>query len=409
MAVPKTTSATSAATSHAGHAPAGGSGGGAAPVGEGSKPKTQAEASARNVGATPSASGTGAAQGARDGAGTKPAVDAPMAGHDHAGGTAAAGHGEPIPAGTPNVKQGSTGPVVPKGQAPTLTIPDGAGFGGVKGRQQNDGDKQQNNYSVTDANFNPHLGLMDKDPDTGQPMTYVKDIQTYNAAGYINAFAPATAAKLEKAQGDGAGMILEGSSYLMGLTRTEPAYLKQYGIDGADIPAKIPGSDRDAREYVKSAQDATGQDWARMHHPESAWDMYKGLTGIGVDGETALSLSGDDGVSGAGRLNGQNNQDGGNGFNAGEVEVWKQAAQLQQRTGLPVVQTMMAGHDHGALDPSALTDPAVNSRLGITGTGATAERANAITAGLLSGRLDEGNGGGGNGGGADNAGGGGGG
>lgn len=407
-------------------------------VGSKPAPKSQAEASAANVGAKPTGSGTAAAQQAQAGASAKassststssnsdkgkaapkanaagadaasvraavatdtngkPATDmAGMAGMAMTGGAAAtqtaamsSAHTAPVPAGTPNLKQGSSGPIVPKGEAATIRIPDGPGFGGVEGREQNDDDKAQNNYSVTDANFNPHLGLMATDPDTGKPMNYVQHIQTYNAAGYISTFAKDTAKKLEQAQADGKGMILEGSAYLMGLTKTQPSYLSAYGIDGKDIPAKIPGTTRDAREYVGAAEDATGQEWARMHHPESAWDMYDGLVKAGVGGEQALRLAGDDGVSGAGRLNGQNNQDGSNGFNEGELEVWKQAADLQARTGIPVVQTMMAGHDHNMLDPSALTEPAANKRLGITGRDASPARADAIYQGLLTGQLDE--------------------
>ncbi len=355
-------------------------------TGETTPPKDQATGSAANVGARPSPTGSEGATQARNGA--------------HATGAhGAAGHANQVPAGTSNLRSGSTGPIVPEGQAATIRIPDGRGFGGEKGRTQNADDRKQNNYSVTDANFNPALGLMAKDPDTGKDMTYVQHIQTYNAAGYVKTFAPDTARRLQQAQDEGAGMFLEGSAYLMGLTRTQPAFLNAYGITGADIPTNIPGTNRSARQYVRDGQDATGQDWARMHHPESAWDMYRGLVGIGVDGEQALRLAGDDGVSGAGRLNGQNNQDGGNGFNAGEVEVWKQAARLQQQTGLPIIQTMMAGHDHNHLDASALTNPSVNARLGITGRDASPARAQAIFEGLLAGRLDEPRGGGGSGGG----------
>lgn len=385
-------------------------------AGERTPPRDVASAGEANVGARPARGGSSGVGQARDGAhaGRERSGAGATHGAHRADGAHAAGgaHGhadDVVPAGTPNLKRGSSGPIVPEGAAPTLEIPDGPGFGGVEGRKQNAGDKEQNNYSVTDANFNPSWGLMERDPDTGEEMTYVKHIQSYNAAGYVDTFAKETAAKLARAQSEGAGMFLEGASYLMGLTRTRPEFLDQYGITGRDIPARIPGTDRDAREYVKDPEDATGQQWARMHHPGSAWDMYDGLVGIGLDGEQALRLAGDDGVSGAGRLNGQNNQDGGNGFNAGEAEVWKQAAQLQQRTGLPVIRTMMAGHDHNHLHPSALTEPAVNERLGITGRDASPQRAQAIYAGLLAGQLDEGSGnkdGGGGGGGAKGAGGG---
>src|SRR5690606_13152619 len=94
---------------------------------------------------------------------------------------------------------GSYGPTVKKGKAKTIQIDDGKGFGGIKGRKQNDGDKKQNNYSETDANFFPTMGVL-MDVQTGKPMNYVKQIQAYNAVGYISTFHPDTYAKMVATQ-----------------------------------------------------------------------------------------------------------------------------------------------------------------------------------------------------------------
>jgi len=332
-------------------------------------------------------------------------------GDNHAaGGTHVAGGKEIVnpPRNDPRFKRGTTGPTVPEGRAPTVKIPDGRTFDGREGREQNDDDKKQNNYSVTDANFNPRLGLMASNPDTGKELNYVQHIQTYNAAGYIQTFATETWDRLVDAQNkdtgkEGGATVLEGASYLMGLVKTRPTWLQAAGITGADIPRLIPGTNRDAREYIAGPKDARGNNWARMHHPESAWDIYKSVTDLGVRGEQALRLASDDGVSGAGRVNGMNNQDGGNGFNAGEVEVWKEAAQLERSAGLPIIQAMMSGHDHADLDASALTNPAMNDEIGFAANvrSATPARAAALRDALLAGRLDENNGGGGGGGRAD--------
>src|SRR5690606_33154423 len=102
---------------------------------------------------------------------------------------------------------GSYGPTVKKGKAKTVKIDDGKGFGNVSGRKQNADDKKKNNYSVTDANFYPGLGVLN-DVKTGKPMNYVKQIQAYNAAGYISAFHPDVYAKMIAVQDAGQGTIL---------------------------------------------------------------------------------------------------------------------------------------------------------------------------------------------------------
>ena len=321
-----------------------------------------------------------------------------------------------VPAPNANIVEGSTGPMVPEGDARTIKVPDGDGFFGEEGRKQNADDKKQNNYSVTDANFSPEVGLL-KDPATGEPYSYVKQIQLYNAVGYVKTFAPETYEQLVQAQNSGQGTILGGAGALMGLPVNDGSLTDELrALAAGNIPRNIPGSNRDARSYIVDAQDATGQDWARMHHPESAWDMYSELVGAGVPANKAFTFAGDDGVSGAGRLNGFNNQDGQNGFNAGELEIFKEAAQYQQQTGIPAVQIMMSGHDHTGLHPSAKTVPAINKLLTERGlplaTGdvsASDYRAGVLYQALLDGRANEpknnnnDNGGGGNNGGGDAA------
>lgn len=255
----------------------------------------------------------------------------------------------------PRFLAGSVGPMVKKDDAPKIEIPDGKGFGDLKGRKQNDGDKAQNRYSTTDANFYPTLGLLPKDPDTGQQMNYVQHIQSYNAAGYIAAFAPEAYAELVAQQDAGNGTVLGGALYLMGVVKTaDPSAAR---IPQGSVPMQIPGTPLSARDVVMSPKDATGQDWARPHHAESSWSMFKQLMEVpGMDYRKALVLSGDDAVSGAGRLNGFNNQDGNTGLNADERAVYKLGASM----GSQVFGIMMGGHNHTGLDESAKTNPKIN-------------------------------------------------
>jgi hypothetical protein len=299
-----------------------------------------------------------------------------------------------IPAqyGDPRFALGSVGPTVGKDQGALLVIPDGKAFNGTDGRQQNDGDKAQNNYSVTDANFSNTLGVLATNPDTGQPMNYVEDIQTYGAAGYLDTFAPAVYAKLVAMQNAGQGTILGAAAYLMGLIKTpDPAIAGLTQADIASIPMTIPGSPIDARTMIASAKDITGQDWARPHHFEYSWNMYKGLVNAGVDWKDAMVLAGDDGVSGAGRVNGVNNQNGDDGFNDGERQIWTKGANIEAQTGIPVIQLMMAAHNMDSLAPGALTDPNINNKIGLPhdDRAITSDRANAIFQALQDGTISK--------------------
>jgi hypothetical protein len=283
-------------------------------------------------------------------------------GAGHAGGV---GLPTPPPANDPRFLAGSTGPTVQKGDAETLKIPDGRGFGDTKGRKQNADDKKKNNYSVTDANFSNQLGLLATDPDTGKPMNYVQHIQTYAAANYLEAYAHPLYEKLTANQNAGTGTILGAAAYLMGLTKTpDPALGGITQAEIATIPAQIPGTPMDARAYVMSGKDITGQVWARPHHAGSQFKVLSGLLDAGVPWQQAMVLAGDDGISGSGRLNGVNTQDGQKtGMNDGEEEIFSLGAQIQQQTGIPVIQIMMGGHNHLGGDESALTNPKMNRLL----------------------------------------------
>ncbi|MCW2974279.1 MAG: hypothetical protein JWN72_2552 [Thermoleophilia bacterium] len=276
------------------------------------------------------------------------------------------GHVAPVAPGAGDARflPGTVGPVVFRGTAATVTVPDGPGFGGEKGRTQNSGDLRKNNYSVTDANFNNVLGLLPRNPDTGAALTYVQHIQLYAAAGYIEAFAPETYAHMVMHQDKGQGTVLGAAGYLLGLLRTPDG--AAHGLSSTSIPQTVPGTTMAALNYVGSARDATGQQWARPHHAQTAPAVYRMLTAAGLTSSAALVLASDDGISGAGRLNGMNEQDGSaSGLNAGERATWAFAAQLQLQTGVPVIMHLVHGHDHAGLDPSALTKPKINALIGM--------------------------------------------
>lgn len=287
----------------------------------------------------------------------------------------------------PRFMPGTVGPVVFRGTAATVAIPDGPGFGGEKGRTQNSGDLRKNNYSVTDANFNNVLGLLPRHPDTGAPLTYVQHIQLYAAAGFLEAYAPALYAHLVMHQDRGEGTVLGAAGHLMGLVDAyDPA---AHGVGPATIPATLPGTTIDSRNYVRATRDATGQQWARPHHAQTAPAVFRMLVAAGLSASPALVLASDDGLSGAGRLNGVNEQNGTDGFNSGERATWALAAQLQAQTGVPVVFHMMHGHDHAGVDASALTRPKINPIIGFAADdrSTTEARAAAIYATLTDGRV----------------------
>jgi len=299
-------------------------------------------------------------------------------------------HPTPNPPGLGDARfmPGTVGPVVFRGTAATVTIPDGPGFGGERGRRQNSGDLRKNNYSVTDANFNNVLGLLARNPDTGAELTYVQHIQLYAAAGYIETFAPDVYAHMIMHQNAGTGTVLGASGYLMGLLATYDG--AAHGLASASIPASLPGTSMASRSYVRATRDATGQEWARPHHAQTAPGVYKMLVDSGLTSSAALILASDDGISGAGRLNGMNEQDGSkDGFNSGERATWAFAAQLQAQTGVPVISHMMHGHDHAGIDSSALTRSKINPLIGMTAEDRTASdaRAAALQAALTDGRV----------------------
>jgi hypothetical protein len=294
-------------------------------------------------------------------------------GHDHA--AAAGGHHDmPMPKVPPKdssviqkyLTDGSYGPTVKKGKAKNIKIDDGKGFGDVSGRKQNAGDKKQNDYSETDANFFPTMGVLN-DVKTGKPMNYVKQIQAYNAAGYISTFHPDVYQKMITAQDQGQGTILGMSLNLMGIdgAQTDPG-MKAAGLTAGQFGTEtVPGSPLQAKKVVMSGKDLAGQQWARPHHAESSWAVYKGLTDKGLDWKSAMIFSGDDAISGSGRMNGFNNQDGKDGFNDDEAAVMRMAAVAQQSTGIPVFDIVAGGHSHTGIDESAKKNPNINKLIGL--------------------------------------------
>lgn len=261
---------------------------------------------------------------------------------------------------------GSYGETVKKGKAKTIKIDDGKGFGNVSGRKQNNDDKKQNNYSVTDANFFPSMGVLN-DVKTGKPMNYVKQIQAYNATGYISTFHPDVYQKMITAQNQGQGTVLGMALNLMGVdgAQVDPG-MKAAGLTMGQFESeKVPGSPLQAKKVVMSGKDLSGQQWARPHHAESSWAVYKGLTDKGLDWKSSMIFSGDDAISGSGRMNGFNNQDGKDGFNDDEAAVMRMAAVAQKSTGIPVFDIVAGGHSHTGIDDSAKKNPNINKLIGL--------------------------------------------
>ncbi|MCW2960950.1 MAG: hypothetical protein JWM90_1337 [Thermoleophilia bacterium] len=342
------------------------------------------------------------------GAGAGPAA----AGHAHAAG---GGHAGPQLALTtkddPRFLKGTVGPASTKeGDAATVkgaASKKGKGFDGREGQDVNDNDRQQMNYSVTDANFNPRLGLLPANPDTGKEMNYTQHTNTYNMAGSLDylpqmlrqtgdtqraALIESMNAKIVANQNAGIGTKLGAAGAAYGVFKTQDPALQ--GVTAEELGAlqslkNIPGTNMDLKQYVISSKDVTGQNWARMHHPESAWQMLATLLPYQQSGrmtsEQMLVLAGDDGVSGSGRLNGVNNQDGKDSFNDGEIEIWAMAAQM----GDDVVQAMMSGHNHNDQSADALTNPNINKIAGVKGREASPERAAAIAEVLRNGKVGD--------------------
>ncbi|MCZ4495656.1 MAG: hypothetical protein JWM25_239, partial [Thermoleophilia bacterium] len=311
----------------------------------------------------------------------------------------------------PRFLKGTVGPASTKeGDAATVkgaASKKGKGFDGREGQDVNDNDRQQMNYSVTDANFNPRLGLLPANPDTGKEMNYTQHTNTYNMAGSLDylpqmlrqtgdtqraALIESMNAKIVANQNAGIGTKLGAAGAAYGVFKTQDPALQ--GVTAEELGAlqslkNIPGTNMDLKQYVISSKDVTGQNWARMHHPESAWQMLATLLPYQQSGrmtsEQMLVLAGDDGVSGSGRLNGVNNQDGKDSFNDGEIEIWAMAAQM----GDDVVQAMMSGHNHNDQSADALTNPNINKIAGVKGREASPERAAAIAEVLRNGKVGD--------------------
>ena len=296
--------------------------------------------------------------------------------HDH-GAMAAGGHDHSTmvhpkvpPKDSPVIQQylhpDSIGPTLKKGKGTEVKIDDGKGFGDIKGRKQNGDDKKKNDYSQTDANFFPTMGVL-MDVKTGKPMNYVKQIQAYNATGYISTFHPDVYQKMVATQDAGKGTILGMALNLMGVegAQTDPGMAAAGLTAGQFGTEQVPGTPLQAKQVIMSGKDLAGEQWARPHHAESSWAVFKGLTDAGLDWKSAMVFSGDDAISGSGRLNGFNNQDGKDSVNADEAAVLRMAAYAQQSTGIPVFDIVAGGHAHTGIDDSAKTNPNINKLIGL--------------------------------------------
>lgn len=167
------------------------------------------------------------------------------------------------------------------------------------------------------------------------------------------------------------------------------------GRSGADprIPDSIPGTNMAAAMYVASPSDMTGQDWASPAHVQAHYHLLKNLLDAGLPAEHAFVLAGDDAMGGAGSLSGIEAPDGTDGFTPDEAAVFRLGALLQNRTGIPVIQMMMAGNIGLFAHNGARVEPAINqllnaqlqTNLAADDWGASPERAAALTVALLQG------------------------
>ncbi|MCW2974692.1 MAG: hypothetical protein JWN72_2965 [Thermoleophilia bacterium] len=306
------------------------------------------------AGMTMTSTATTAATGA---AATAPAV----AGHS--------GHIAPKApvSGDPRFVDGSTGAV---GQAKTIKQKDGPAYGGepVK-KNQNGNDKKQQNYGVTDANFMEELGVI-ADPDTGQPQSYAQTMQTYNATGALEALYPTTFAKLVANQNAGKGTVQGAALAIFGITKTDGAN----GASLAGVSDQEIGTIRTAqlgnlgslKDYVLDTQDFKGREWNRAHHSLSAWTGMTNLVDTGYQWNEAALLTGDSMTSWSGRVIGSNNQDGSEtGFAADELAGLKYTVLMEQATGKPALEGILASHAATHLPEDKLTDPKINKFIGL--------------------------------------------
>ncbi|MCB0878500.1 MAG: hypothetical protein KDC46_05915, partial [Thermoleophilia bacterium] len=270
--------------------------------------------------------------------------------------------------GDPRFVQGSVGEL---GQEETIKQKDGPAYLGFDvAKNQNDNDKKQQNYNVTDANFTRFLGVI-ADPDTGQPQSYAQTMQNYNAAGAIEKLYPEVYQKLIENQNAGRGTVLGGVLAIFGVSKSDGAGgASLSGIDDATISqirnATIPGIGS-LRDYAFDTRDAKGREWNRAHHPESHWSALTQLAGEGWNWDEAAVFTGDSMTSWAGRVLGTNNQDGDKtGFAADELAGLKYLVLTEQATGKSdILEKVIMSHNMTHLSPDQLTDPKINKLIGL--------------------------------------------
>lgn len=299
-------------------------------------------------------------------------IAAPMTMPTTAAQGAASAHGahlEPTAprSGDPRFVAGSTGEF---GQSELIRQKNGPAYGGREvAKEQNDNDREQNDFGVTDANFTRTLGVI-ADPDTGAPMSYAQTIQAYNAAGAIENLAPAVYAKLVENQNAGRGTVLGGALAILGITGTDGANgASLTGIDAAtqgQLQTMQLGPLGSLREYVLDTKDFKGREWNRAHHSGSAWKGMTDLVQKGYGWDTAALATGDSMTSWSGRVLGSNNQDGSEtGFAADELAGLKYTVLMEQATGKPALESILGAHAATHLPEDQLTDPKINKLIGL--------------------------------------------
>ncbi len=247
----------------------------------------------------------------------------------------------------------------------------GAGYGGKEGENVNNQKDKNEIIDKTDANHLPQYGVL-----PGQ--NYVQTIQSYTGLSAIKDLAgmdgfPITTSdweKIVKLQDNGGTPVLAVANYLTGLTDERPADLP------SDIAAKrsavsnyeLPGANATIAEIAINPKDVSGNNIARAHHSVDWFGKYRATVADGIPASWAYALSfSDDGVSGSGRFNGFNNQDGNaTGANNGEDAYFKMVAVASQQLNRPDLffDMLAEGHNHTALDESVLTDPKINKLIG---------------------------------------------
>jgi hypothetical protein len=299
-----------------------------------------------------------------------------MAGMDMSGTTATTAHAHKVEpkypkAHDPRFMDLTVGTAADAKKMGKYTQAGGPGYGGRDGENVNNQKDKNEIIDKTDANHLPQYGVL-----PGQ--NYVQTIQSYTALSAIKdlngmqgfPISEADWAKIVALQDNGGSPVLATVNYLTGLTNERPADLP------ADIAAKrdavssfeLPGAGKSIADIVINPKDVSGNNIARSHHSADWFGKYRTAVADGIPASWAYALSfSDDGVSGSGRFNGFNNQDGNaTGANNGEDAYFKMVAIASQQLGRPDLffDMIAEGHNHTALDETVLTDPKINKLIG---------------------------------------------